>query len=426
MNVTVFGLGKIGLPLATLYASKGHLVTGVDLNETTIDLINNSKVPFPNEVGLSQLLVKVNTNGLLKATVDGKKSVEGAEVIVIAVPLYIDGFKNPDFSALDSVTDLIASNIRRNTLVIYETTLPVGTTRNRFACRIESKSGLVPGKDFFIAFSPERVSSGHVLDDIKKYPKIVGGLSDECTKMARNFYISVIDFQSRPDLVKPNGVWEVSCPEAAEFVKLAETTYRDVNIALANQFSKDAQKMGLEIFELIACANSQSYSHIHSPGISVGGHCIPVYPWLYMASLGVNPLIQEARKVNDEIPNFYLEKLSSKIHLKGQNIVIYGLSYREGVKESAFSGAFTVKSLLEAQGSKVYLVDELFTYSEIVSFGFENFPEDLEEFSLIIHTADNRLDEFIARFDNQIIYAIEGRENRSSASKMLKERYIGI
>jgi nucleotide sugar dehydrogenase len=426
LNVTVFGLGKIGLPLATLYASKGHLVTGVDLNESVIDHVNNSEVPFPNEVGLPDLLKMVTTNGSLTATSDADKSVKSAHVIVIAVPLYIDSSKNPDFGALDSVTELIASNIQIETLVIYETTLPVGTTRNRFANRIESKSGLVPGKDFFIAFSPERVSSGHVLEDIRKYPKIVGGLSDECTRRATDFYNSVIDFQKRPDLVKPNGVWEVSSPEAAEFVKLAETTYRDVNIALANQYSKDAQKLGLDIFDIIACANSQSYSHIHSPGISVGGHCIPVYPWLYMKSLGVNPLIHEARKVNDEITNFYLEKLSARVPLNGQSVVIYGLAYREGVKESAFSGAFTLKKLLEEQGSKVYLIDELYEASEILSFGFTSPPEDLKQFSLVIHTADNNLDDFIAKFKDQILFVIEGRENRSIASMILKERYIGI
>lgn len=426
MNVTVFGLGKIGLPLATLYASKGHFVTGVDLNESVIDQVNNSEVPFPNEVGLPDLLKKVTTNGFLKATKDANKSVQSANVIVIAVPLYIDSSKNPDFGALDSATEVIASNIQSETLVIYETTLPVGTTRNRFANWIELKSGLVPGKDFFIAFSPERVSSGHVLEDIQKYPKIVGGLSDECTRRAREFYNSVIDFQKRPDLAKPNGVWEVSGPEAAEFVKLAETTYRDVNIALANQYSKDAQKLGLDIFDLIACANSQSYSHIHSPGISVGGHCIPVYPWLYMKSLGVNPLIHEARKVNDEITNFYVEKLSARVPLHGQNVVIYGLAYREGVKESAFSGAFKLKKLLEEQGSKVYLVDELYEASEILSLGFTSPPEDLKQFSLVIHTADSNLDDFIAKFKDQILFVIEGRENRSSASKILKERYIGI
>jgi len=426
LNVTVFGLGKIGLPLATLYASKGHLVTGVDLNELVIDQVNNSEVPFPNEIGLLDLLKIVTTNGFLKATSDAKKSVERANVIVIAVPLYIDDSKNPDFGALDSVTELIASSIQIDTLVIYETTLPVGTTRNRFAHWIESKSGLVPGKDFFIAFSPERVSSGHVLQDIQKYPKIVGGLSAKCTRLAKEFYESVIEFQHRPDLDKPNGVWEVSSPEAAEFVKLAETTYRDVNIALANQFSMDAHKIGIDIVDVITCANSQFYSHIHTPGISVGGHCIPVYPWLYMESLGINPLIHEARKVNDDVPSFYLEKLNARIALEGQNIVIYGLAYREGVKESAFSGAFAIKRLLEQQGAKVYLVDNLFTDAEVINFGFANMPEDLEKFCLVIHTSDDKLTDFIVRFNDQILFAVEGRTNRIHVSNWLKERYIGI
>jgi UDP-N-acetyl-D-mannosaminuronate dehydrogenase len=145
-----------------------------------------------------------------------------------------------------------------------------------------------------------------------------------------------------------------------------------------------------------------------------------------MKSLGVNPLIHEARKVNDEITNFYLEKLSARVPLHGQNVVIYGLAYREGVKESAFSGAFTLKKLLEEQGSKVYLMDELYEATEILSLGFTSLPEDLKQFSLVIHTADSNLDDFIAKYKDQILFVIEGRENRSSASKILKERYIGI
>src|SRR5262249_32287279 len=156
----------------------------------------------------------------------------------------------------------------------YETTLPVGTTRNRWAPMLEEGSGLTAGKDFFLVFSPERVLTGRVFADLRRYPKLVGGIDAESARHGVEFYQAVLDFDDRSDLNRANGVWDLGSAEASELAKLAETTYRDVNIGLANQFARFADTVGVDVTKVIEACNTQPYSHIHSPGIAVGGHCI--------------------------------------------------------------------------------------------------------------------------------------------------------
>ena len=173
--------------------------------------------------------------------------------------------------------------------MIFETTLPVGDTRGRFAPALEAASGLTVEDDLFVAFSPERLLSGHVFQNLATYPKLVGGLGPASTARAAAFYASVLDAE----------VVAMSNAEAAEFAKLAETTYRDVNIALANEFANYAERSGVDILEVITAANSQPYSHIHQPGIGVGGHCIPVYPHFLLSRAPEMTLVDASRKAND-------------------------------------------------------------------------------------------------------------------------------
>ncbi len=194
------------------------------------------------------------------------------------MPLFVnDETWQPDFGWMDAATESLAEHLTPGTLVSYETTLPVGTTRTRWKPMLEKVSGLVEGQDFHLVFSPERVLTGRVFADLRKYPKLIGGLSEEGAAKAREFYEAVLDFDERPDLERPNGVWDLGSAEASELAKLAETTYRDVNIGLANQFARFAEQNGIDVHAVIDASNSQPYSHIHRPGIAVGGHCIPVY-----------------------------------------------------------------------------------------------------------------------------------------------------
>ena len=241
MKIAVIAMGKIGLPLAVQFADMGHDVIGVDVQQTVVDKVNAGIEPFPGEAHLQEKLSALVPAGKLRATTDYSDAIPGADAIVIVVPLFVnDETWQPDFGWMESATRSFSEHLTPDTLVSYETTLPVGTTRNRWKPMIEEISGLIEGRDFHLVFSPERVLTGRVFEDLRKYPKLVGGLNPAGTAKGIEFYKQVLTFDERPDLPQGNGVWDMGSAEAAEMAKLAETTYRDVNIGLANQFGKFA------------------------------------------------------------------------------------------------------------------------------------------------------------------------------------------
>ncbi len=374
-------MGKIGLPLAVQFARKGHKVFGADVNKKTVDLINSGVEPFPGEENLQNYLTEVIKNGQLQATLDTTTSVSNSDAVVVVVPLFVDQSGIPDFEWMDSATISIGKGLKKGTLVSYETTLPVGTTRNRFARALEEISGLKSGVDFFLVFSPERVLTGRVFADLKKYPKLVGGINEASAKAGVDFYNSVLDFDIRSDLAQPNGVWDLGSSEASELAKLAETTYRDVNIALANQFALFAEKNGIDIHKVIDASNSQPYSHIHRPGIAVGGHCIPIYPRMYLWNDPEASVVRVARDANVQMPSKVVETLN-QLHggLRGQKVVVLGAAYRGGVKETAFSGVFETVNSLRNLGAVVLVHDPLYSDVEITELGFTpyHFGEDID------------------------------------------------
>lgn len=368
MKIAVIGLGKIGLPLAAQFADKGHDVTGVDINAETVATINSGTEPFPGEAHLDECLARLVPAGNLRATTDYSAAIPDADTIVVVVPLFVDNDGKPDFGWMDTATADIAANMTKDTLVIYETTLPVGTSRTRWKPRLESESGLTEGVDFHVVFSPERVLTGRVFADLRKYPKLLGGLSDEGAKQAIAFYEQVLDFDERPDLERGNGVWDLGSAEAAEMAKLAETTYRDVNIGLANQFAKFAETTGIDVYQVIEASNSQPYSHIHRPGIAVGGHCIPVYPRLYLSNDPDATIVRAAREANAAMPEHAVSLLEKHYgDLQGAKVVVLGAAYRGGVKETAFSGVFPTVEALANRGAIVTVHDPLYTDAELTS-----------------------------------------------------------
>lgn len=371
MKIAVVALGKIGLPLAVQFASKGHDVVGVDINQNTVDLVNSGTEPFPGEAHLQEKLSELVPSGRLRATTDYADAIPGADAVVVVVPLFVDENDLPDFGWMDAATKSLGDHLTEGVLVSYETTLPVGTTRTRWKPMLEAASGLTEGKDFHLVFSPERVLTGRVFEDLAKYPKLVGGLSEAGMAKGVEFYESVLDFIDRPDLPQGNGVWSLGTAEAAEMAKLAETTYRDVNIGLANQFAKFAGQNGIDVYAVIAASNSQPFSHIHQPGIAVGGHCIPVYPRLYLWNDPEASVVRAAREANASMPEYavsLLEQAHGDLH--GQRVVVLGAAYRGGVKETAFSGIFPTVEALEARGAVVTVHDPLYTDNELVALGF--------------------------------------------------------
>lgn len=374
MNITVVGLGKIGLPLAVQFASKGHRVLGADVNPAVVESVNAGTEPFPGEADLQTKLGAAVEAGLIEATTDTASAVGQSDAVVVVVPLFVDADGKPDFGWMESATKDIARGLKPGTLVSYETTLPVGTTRDRWKPMLEQGSGLVEGQDFHLVFSPERVLTGRVFADLRKYPKLIGGLDGLGGPGARrgtDFYEAVLDFDERPDLERGNGVWDLGSAEAAEMAKLAETTYRDVNIGLANQFGRFAAAHGIDVYQVIDASNSQPYSHIHRPGIAVGGHCIPVYPRLYLWNDPEATVVRSAREANADMPVYTVGLAKGAAgDLAGKKVVVLGASYRGGVKETAFSGVFPTVDALRAEGADVAVHDPMYSDEELQKFGW--------------------------------------------------------
>jgi nucleotide sugar dehydrogenase len=373
MRIAVVALGKIGLPLAVQFASKGHEVIGVDVNPRTVELVNEGKEPFPGEAHLAEKLAELVPAGRLRATTDYAEAIPGVDAVVVVVPLFVnDETWQPDFAWMDEATKSLAAHLTPGTIVSYETTLPVGTLRGRFKPMIEQISGLEEGRDFTLIFSPERVLTGRVFADLRRYPKLVGGLSEDGTRRGIALYQQLLDFDVREDLPQPNGVWDMGSAEAAEMAKLAETTYRDVNIGLANQFAVYADKIGVDVQRVIDACNSQPYSHIHRPGIAVGGHCIPVYPRLYLSTDPDASVVRTARSFNATMPQYVVDRAKEILgDLTGLRVVVLGASYRGKVKETAFSGVFPTVDALRAAGAQVLVQDPMYTDEELEGFGWQ-------------------------------------------------------
>jgi nucleotide sugar dehydrogenase len=355
-RAVVVGAGKMGLPLAVQFASHGWDVTAVDVNPAVVATVNAGRSHVTEEPGLAEGVAEVHAAGRLRASADAAAAVRQADVAVLIVPVMLDDAHQPDYRYMDSAVDSISGGVHSGLTVIFETTLPVGDTRGRFLPRLEAAGGLVGDENLFVAFSPERLYSGAVFANLATYPKLVGGIGPESTRRAAVFYDSVLD----AEIVAMSGA------EAAEFSKLADTTYRDVNIALANEFARFADRAGVDIQEVIAAANSQPYSHIHQPGIGVGGHCIPVYPHLLLSRAPDLEVVATARRTNDGQLGTVIKTLESQLGgLDDAPILVLGLTYRENVKELAYSRALPLIDRLSFHGAEVWAYDPLLSNEEI-------------------------------------------------------------
>ena len=364
MKVVVVALGKMGLPLATYIARAGHEVVGCDIDGRAVECVNAGLAPFPGEPGLDEAIEAAVDAGRLRATTDTTAAVaEGPDLVVAVPPLYVDADARPDWRSVDAVCAAIGAGLQAGTVVSLETTVPVGTTRRKVAIDLEAASGLHQGEDFDVVFSPERVSTGRVFCDLDTYPKLVGGLDAEGEQRGIALYEGFIAAEVRG----------MGSAEAAELTKLAETTYRDLNIAFANELASYADRLGLDVGQVIDAANSQPYSHIHRPGVAVGGHCIPVYPHFLLAGDPAARLPRVAREVNDAMPAYAVGLLGQALggSLDGLTILILGVAYRGGVKETAFSGAAALRDELRARGARPLAGDPMYSADELRAAGYE-------------------------------------------------------
>jgi nucleotide sugar dehydrogenase len=371
MDVAVVGLGAIGLPVAAELAGRGHRVVGCDVDPEVAGAVAAGRDPHGREPGLAPVVERLVGAGLLDATTDTAGAVARSEASIVLVPLLVGEDGRPDYTALDAATEAIGSGIKAGHLVVFETTLPVGDTRLRLAPLLEKSSGMTAGVDFHVAFSPERVLVGRVGRDLRSYPKVVGGIDARSGDLAESLYARGLGVE----------VLRLESAEAAELAKLAETTYRSVNIGLANELAAYCEESGIDLAPVIAAANSQPFSHIHQPGIGVGGHCIPVYPYFWLQSLGARPegsgaISRAALETNERAPARCVARLSRVLGgLEGRRVAVLGWGYREGSGDARFSVAREVARLLRDRRATVLGHDHRVPAGTLAGYGVE--PVDL-------------------------------------------------
>jgi nucleotide sugar dehydrogenase len=362
MNIALIGAGKMGLPLACVFADRGGRVIACDANPQVVEAINSGRSPI-DEPGVQDILQRAVQAGRLSATTDTPEAVAQSEAVVVIVPVLLTLEKKADTRIIESVTRQIALRLRPGTMVSYETTLPIGGTRALLP--ILESGGLRGGRDFDLVFSPERVKSQLVIERLTKNPKIVGGLTPEAAARAAAFYG---EYLGAP-------VINVGALETAEMVKLAGMVYRDVNIALANELARYCEAAGIDFPTVVQAANNDGEANLLHAGIGVGGHCTPVYPhFLFQESerFGVHaPLAELGRLLNDQQPAKVLDRLEREWQpVRGKRVLILGLGFRPQVKEDACSPAYTLAAELARRRARVELHDPLYTPDEIRNRGF--------------------------------------------------------
>ncbi len=378
LSIAVFGLGGVGLAVAAVWLRAGARVIGVDVDVRKVEAIRSGRIPHPEEAVVRTLRESLSS-GRFSATTDGAEAVNSTYVADVVVPL-VYSQEGPDFAPLDRAVEVIGSNMGRGYVVVVETSLPPLTTETRVKPTLERLSGLRADEDFALIYSPERVLVGRAVEDIElRYPKIISGVGPRSLKVAEALYSNIARA----------GVLKVSSPRIAEFVKLAEGVYRDVNIALANELARLARVLGVDFTEVISAANTQPYSHLHRPGAGVGGHCIPVYPRLlsWVAQLfGVRlELVDRARSINETQPLEVVHLLVRELGRLGYSpagglkVSVLGLAYRGGVPIATNSPTYRIVWELLRLGYRVSVHDPLIEVDEYLkSIGVE-LSKDLRE-----------------------------------------------
>ncbi len=364
MNVIVVGAGRMGLPLACAIAESGARVTACDVNPAIVDAINAGTSPY-DEPGLDEHIARNHAAGRLVATTDTTGAARNADAIIIIVPAHLTPERDIDYGILCAASEAVGKGIKKGALLSYETTVAVGGTRRVLIPVVERASGLRAGRDFFACFSPERVKARFVFEKLRETPKVVGGCDAASAEAGAAFYGRHLGAR----------VINVDTLEAAELVKLSGMIYRDVNIALANELAAYCEAVGEDYWRIAEASNDDDETHLLFPGIGVGGHCTPVYPYFIIcdgARRGVmQHLAASARAINDAQPERNAERLARAwAPLDGKRVHILGLSFRPDVKVDIFSTAYPLGAALRARGAQVTLEDPWYSDEEICAAGF--------------------------------------------------------
>ncbi len=354
LEVGVIGLGYVGLPLAVEKAKAGFKTTGFDIQQKKVDMVNKG-INYIGDVVQEDLAALVKS-GMLRATSDF--SIVGeCNFIAICVPTPLDEHQQPDISYVrDSVIE-ISKHLKKNSIVVLESTTYPGTTEELVKPLLERGSGLVCGEDFYLGFSPERVDPGNLIYKTKNTPKVVGGIGKDATEVIAAMYRAVLS----------GDVYEVSSPAIAEMEKILENTYRNVNIGLVNELAKLCHEMGISIWEVIDAAKTKPYGfQAFYPGPGLGGHCIPLDPY-YLSwkarEYGFHTsMIESSMMINDRMPEYTVERASKILNrfkkaLNGSKVLVLGVAYKQDIDDYRESPALKVIEILESQGAEVVYYD---------------------------------------------------------------------
>lgn len=367
-KIAIFGLGHMGLPTAALFACNGLSVLGVARNNDRIKMINQGKSPIM-EHGLEERVKEAVSSGNLRASKNGIKASKLSKIMIVLVPTPKDKENASDLSAVKSVCENIAEGLDKNDLVIIESTVPPGTCENVVVPILE-RSGLKAGADFSLAYTPERALPNNTIYEMTHNARVIGGIDKKSTENAVDLYERITE----GDVVKVKDIM------TAEMVKLMENTYRDTNIALANEMAVICESLGVDAIEAIKAANYHPRVNIHSPGPGVGGHCLSIDPYFIVEvaeKIGEDAnLIKTSRKINNMMPehveNLILDALlEAGKSIKGSKIGILGVAYKAEVADARETPAEPLIKKLIKDGAKVYAHDPYVDKRTIRSFGAE-------------------------------------------------------
>lgn len=394
--IGVVGLGYVGLPLAVEKAKAGYKVIGFDIQSSRVEKVN-SGINYIGDV-VNQELANIVQSGFLKATTDYAR-IQEVDAVAICVPTPLDIYQQPDTSYVKSSTNDIAKYAHEGMLVVLESTTYPGTTEEIIKPILEAK-GFKTGESIFIAYSPERVDPGNKQFKTKNTPKVVGGITNNCTKVAAALYRNVLD----------GDVFEVSSPSVAEMEKIFENTFRHLNIALANEMAILCDKMGIDVWEVIDAAKTKPYGFMaFYPGPGLGGHCIPIDPfyltWKAREYNYHTRLIELAGEINNSMPEYVINRSMQILNedgkaLKGSKITVLGVSYKKDIDDVRESPVLKIIELLEHHGADYKVVDPYvasFRSCNMVMETVEFTKEMLNESDLVLLTTDH------SNFDYEMI-----------------------
>ncbi len=341
-KICVLGLGYIGLPTASMFAVQGMWVVGVDVNPQAVETVNKGNVHI-QEPGLDTIVKAATHSGHLVA----RSTPEPSDVFIIAVPTPITSDKTADLSAVMAATKSIVPYLRQGNLVILESTVPPGTTYNVVVPILEN-SGMKAGLDFQVAHAPERVLPGQIMTELVQNDRILGGIDQKSAERCQELYRRFV-----------NGNIYLTDATTAEMVKLVENTYRDVNIALANELARISTELNINVWEVINLANKHPRVNVLQPGPGVGGHCIAVDPWFIVERAPITAqIIKLARTSNDEMPNFVCQAILLMLEGINQPVVtVLGVAYKANVDDARESPAHHIIAGLKQAGCVVKVHD---------------------------------------------------------------------